>query len=43
MNSLPHILHTISYMGLPLLLAMVFHEYAHGWVADHYGDRKSVV
>ncbi|OGX13256.1 MAG: hypothetical protein A3K11_05190 [Nitrospirae bacterium RIFCSPLOWO2_12_FULL_63_8] len=38
MNSLPHILHTISYMGLPLLLAMVFHEYAHGWVADHYGD-----
>lgn len=38
MNSLPHILHTISYMGLPLLLAMVFHEYAHGWVADRYGD-----
>jgi len=38
MNSLPHILHTISYMALPLLLAMVFHEYAHGWVADRYGD-----
>jgi Zn-dependent protease len=38
MNSLPHILHTISYMGLPLLLAMVLHEYAHGWVADRYGD-----
>lgn len=38
MNSLPQILHTISYMGLPLLLAMVLHEYAHGWVADHYGD-----
>jgi Zn-dependent protease len=38
MNSLPNILHTISYMALPLLLAMVFHEYAHGWVADHYGD-----
>ncbi|MEK7293661.1 MAG: site-2 protease family protein [Nitrospirota bacterium] len=38
MNSLPHILHTMSYMALPLLLAMVLHEYAHGWVADHYGD-----
>jgi Zn-dependent protease len=38
MNSLPNILHTISYMALPLLLAMVFHEYAHGWVADRYGD-----
>ena len=38
MNSLPHILHTISYMALPLLLAMVLHEYAHGWVANHYGD-----
>jgi len=35
---LPHILHTISYMALPLLLAMVFHEYAHGWVANRYGD-----
>ena len=38
MNSLPQILHTLSYMGLPLLLAMVLHEYAHGWVANHYGD-----
>ncbi|MBM4119337.1 MAG: site-2 protease family protein [Nitrospira sp.] len=38
MNSLPQILQTISYMALPLLLAMVLHEYAHGWVADRYGD-----
>lgn len=38
MNSLPNILYTISYMALPLLLAMVLHEYAHGWVANHYGD-----
>jgi Zn-dependent protease len=38
MNSLPQILHTMSYMVLPLLLAMVFHEYAHGWVAHRYGD-----
>jgi Zn-dependent protease len=28
----------MSYMALPLLLAMVFHEYAHGWVAHRYGD-----
>ncbi len=38
MSSLGQVLHTISYMALPLLLAMVFHEYAHGWVANHYGD-----
>lgn len=38
MNSLSHILHTLSYMALPLILAMVFHEYAHGWVAHYYGD-----
>jgi Zn-dependent protease len=38
MNVLPQILFTISYMGLPLLLAMVLHEYAHGWVANRYGD-----
>ncbi|MBI3603449.1 MAG: site-2 protease family protein, partial [Nitrospirae bacterium] len=38
MNALPQILHTISYMALPLLFAMVLHEYAHGWVAHRYGD-----
>lgn len=38
MNSLSQVLHTISYMGLPLLFAMVLHEYAHGWVAHHFGD-----
>jgi len=38
MSTIGQILHTISYMALPLLLAMVFHEYAHGWVANHYGD-----
>ena len=25
-------------MALPLLLAIVFHEYAHGWVANFFGD-----
>jgi Zn-dependent protease len=38
MNSLPQIIHTISYMALPLLFAMVLHEYAHGWVAYKCGD-----
>lgn len=38
MNSLAQILHTLSYMGLPLMLAMVLHEYAHGWVANRLGD-----
>lgn len=38
MSSLPQILHTISFMALPLLLAMVLHEYAHGWVANRCGD-----
>src|SRR6476469_8807005 len=38
MNSLPEILHTISYLALPLMLAIVLHEYAHGWVADRFGD-----
>ena len=38
MNSLSHIIHTISYMALPLLFAMVLHEYAHGWMAEKCGD-----
>lgn len=38
MNSLPQVIHTISYMGLPLLFAMVLHEYAHGWMAERCGD-----
>jgi len=41
MNSLPQILHTISYMGLPLLFAMVLHEYAHGWIAEQCGDHTA--
>jgi Zn-dependent protease len=38
MNSLSHMFHTLSYMGLPLLFAMVLHEYAHGWMAEKCGD-----
>ena len=31
-------LHTLSYVILPLMMAVVLHEYAHGWVANYYGD-----
>lgn len=41
MNSLSQILHTLSYMGLPLLFAMVLHEYAHGWTAEKCGDQTA--
>ncbi len=30
--------HTLSYVILPLMLAVVLHEYAHGWVAHYFGD-----
>jgi Zn-dependent protease len=38
MNSLAHILHTVSVTALPLVFAIVLHEYAHGWVAARCGD-----
>ena len=38
MNSLSQILTTLYYMGPPLLVAMILHEYAHGWVANRCGD-----
>lgn len=38
MDHLGQMLHTVSYMGLPLLVAMVLHEYAHGWAAARCGD-----
>lgn len=38
MNDFSHLLLSISYKALPLLFAMVLHEYAHGWVADKCGD-----
>jgi Zn-dependent protease len=38
METIGHVLHTVSYMGLPLLFAMVLHEYAHGWAAARCGD-----
>lgn len=38
MESFGQILHTLSYVALPLMLAIVLHEYAHGWVANALGD-----
>jgi Zn-dependent protease len=38
MNDLSQLLLAISYKALPLLMAIVLHEYAHGWVADKCGD-----
>jgi Zn-dependent protease len=38
LSDLPQLLFSISYKALPLLFAMVLHEYAHGWVADKCGD-----
>ena len=38
MNDVAQILHAVSYKALPLLFAIVLHEYAHGWVANRCGD-----
>ena len=38
MDSFPTFLHNVSYMLVPLMVAVVFHEYAHGWVANFFGD-----
>jgi Zn-dependent protease len=43
MNDLSQLLLSISYKALPLLFAMVLHEYAHGWVADKCGDSTAKV
>ncbi|MCZ6581487.1 MAG: site-2 protease family protein [Nitrospirae bacterium] len=38
MTSVAQFFQTLSYVILPLMLAIVLHEYAHGWVANYYGD-----
>ena len=38
MDSLTSFLYTLSYVLLPLASAIVLHEYAHGWVANYFGD-----
>lgn len=32
------IIQRISLLAVPILLAVTFHEYAHGWIADKLGD-----
>ena len=41
MNTLTQILYTVSYMILPLFLAMVFHEYAHRPPHHNYTRRSA--
>src|SRR5678815_4399482 len=38
MTDVMQILYAVSYKALPLLIAIVLHEYAHGWVANKCGD-----
>jgi Zn-dependent protease len=38
MNSIQEILFTVSYVALPVALAIILHECAHGWVANRFGD-----
>jgi len=38
MSDLSQLVLSISYKALPLLFAIVLHEYAHGWVANKCGD-----
>ena len=41
MDSFSSFLYTLSYMLVPLLSAVVLHEYAHGWVANFFGDQTA--
>ena len=38
MDALPAFLHNLSFMLVPLMVAIVLHEYAHGRVAHFFGD-----
>jgi len=41
MESIASFIHTLSYMLVPLVTAVVLHEYAHGWVAHFFGDQTA--
>ncbi|MEX0830326.1 MAG: site-2 protease family protein [Nitrospirales bacterium] len=41
MDSIASVIHTLSYMLVPLIAAVVLHEYAHGWVANFFGDQTA--
>src|SRR3989304_5861319 len=38
MQSIASIIQDIAILAVPVLLAITFHEVAHGWVADKLGD-----
>lgn len=38
MDFFPEVLHTLSYVLLPLAFAIILHECAHGLVANYFGD-----
>ncbi|MBI5875230.1 MAG: site-2 protease family protein, partial [Deltaproteobacteria bacterium] len=38
MESIASIIQDIAILAVPVLLAVTFHEVAHGWVADRLGD-----
>jgi Zn-dependent protease len=41
MDSIASFIHTLSYMLVPLIAAVVLHEFAHGWVANFFGDQTA--
>jgi len=41
MDAIASFLHTLSYMLVPLVAAVVLHEFAHGWVANFFGDQTA--
>jgi len=43
MDDITPIIHAISYRALPLIFAIVLHEFAHGWVANFLGDATARV
>jgi Zn-dependent protease len=36
--SLPEAIHRLSILFPPFMIAVIFHEFAHGWVANYWGD-----
>ena len=41
MDSISSVLYNLSFMLVPLMAAVVFHECAHGWVANFFGDQTA--
>jgi Zn-dependent protease len=41
MDSFAHSIQTLSIQFVPFIMAVVFHEYAHGYVANRWGDKTA--